>query len=73
MLVEGIWLYLMIVRVFESGHSRMKKYSASAWGKLRRFIQSFFQQFDGASVGLCQFTLYPGPDPLSVPTRKAIG
>ena len=38
MLLEGIWLYLMIVRVFESGHSRMKKYCASAWGKLRRFI-----------------------------------
>jgi len=32
MLVEGIWLYVMIVRVFENGHSRIKKYCACAWG-----------------------------------------
>lgn len=32
MLVEGIWLYVMIVRVFESGYSRIKKYCACAWG-----------------------------------------
>lgn len=32
MLAEGIWLYVMIVRVFESGHSRIKKYCACAWG-----------------------------------------
>ncbi|CAH3148509.1 unnamed protein product [Pocillopora meandrina] len=32
MLVEGVWLYLMIVRVFETGHSRIKKYCACAWG-----------------------------------------
>lgn len=33
MLVEGVWLYVMIVRVFETGHSRIKKYCACAWGK----------------------------------------
>ncbi|XP_068745115.1 adhesion G-protein coupled receptor D1-like isoform X2 [Montipora capricornis] len=32
MLTEGIWLYVMIVRVFENGHSRIKKYCACAWG-----------------------------------------
>ncbi|XP_074610692.1 adhesion G protein-coupled receptor L3-like isoform X2 [Acropora palmata] len=32
MLIEGIWLYVMIVRVFENGHSRIKKYCACAWG-----------------------------------------
>ncbi|KAL9984221.1 hypothetical protein ACROYT_G006494 [Oculina patagonica] len=32
MLVEGVWLYVMIVRVFETGHSRIKKYCACAWG-----------------------------------------
>jgi len=32
MLIEGIWLYVMIVRVFETGHSRIKKYCACAWG-----------------------------------------
>jgi len=32
MLIEGVWLYVMIVRVFETGHSRIKKYCACAWG-----------------------------------------
>ena len=32
MLVEGVHLYLMLVRVFQSG-SHMKKYMAIGWGK----------------------------------------
>lgn len=33
MLVEGAHLYLMLVKVFQSG-SHMKKYVAIGWGKL---------------------------------------
>ena len=61
MLVEGIWLYLMIVRVFESGHSRMKKYCASAWGKFKD-DSFFFQQFNGASEAMLIYTILRIPD-----------
>ncbi|XP_048578568.1 adhesion G protein-coupled receptor L4 isoform X2 [Nematostella vectensis] len=31
MLVEGVWLYFMVVRVFDTGYNRIKRYIIAAW------------------------------------------
>ncbi|KAK3738053.1 hypothetical protein QZH41_012932, partial [Actinostola sp. cb2023] len=31
MLVEGLWLYVMVVRVFDTGYNRIKRYVIAAW------------------------------------------
>lgn len=52
MLVEGVWLYLMIVRVFETGHSRIKKYCACAWGRPIIFCKPLASSFCWLSLSL---------------------
>ncbi|XP_031566278.1 adhesion G protein-coupled receptor L2-like [Actinia tenebrosa] len=31
MLVEGLWLYVMVVRVFDTGYNRIRRYVIAAW------------------------------------------
>ena len=32
--MEGVYLYVLVVKVFDGGYSRIRRYALCAWGKL---------------------------------------
>ena len=50
MLAEGLHIYFMVVRVFDSGRGRKLYYLLIGWGKVDNHQQLFYHSFKTFSV-----------------------